>query len=177
MDYRVEDIEDQIIATLQAQANLNDVEIVSHAGEVNINLFLDPQYYEGLVKRLPFIFVRYSGREALGQGNRSSTGVINNHILEFTLYIGAKSLRSKQESQRACYGMLRETYDALVGKYPNSNQSLASTIAILNGNKITTTNFRALSGMLESGGKDERLVIELPRIAVYQTSYKIQLGT
>jgi hypothetical protein len=117
--------------------------------------------------------VRYNGRVAI---SRDARGEINNHELMFTLYVGAQSLRATQESQRSCYSMLRYIYDSLHGHWPLSNQSYAASLPILSGTKITTANFRAFSPLLESGGDDERLVVELPKISIYSTNYKIQLG-
>ena len=177
MRYNVEDIEDQIIATLTGF--LSNTQIRTHAGEITAT-FLDPSLMEGVVNLLPFVFVQYHGKRAT---SRDSMGVIYIHQLTFRLYVGARSLRSKKEAQRSAYGMLRTIYDALHGRVPNI-QGLAGQFVpntpqgALNtgpGGSITTAGFNAQTPIFEAGGQDELLVYNLPTIAIYQTDYTITL--
>lgn len=182
MDYNVEDIEDQVLATLQDQSALTDVEIATHAGEINIHMFTDPEHVEGLIPRAPFIYVRYRGRTNMST-TPESLGRVNRHELQWQIYVAAESLRATQESQRSCYSMLRGIYDALHGAWPNGGGTNVpvGSIVLTAAKDATTGNptpianplFYAMSPLLEAGGLDEKLVIQLPHFAVYSTTYKI----
>ncbi len=177
MDYKVEDIEDQIIATLEGSTELAGVDARTHAGQINIQMFLDPQYVEGLIPSLPFVYVRYKGRTTKNP-TPESVGLTNRHELQFECYVAASSLRATEESQRSCYSMLRGVYDALHGAWPNAVSVVPPPQSPkLAGSQITDVLFYPLSPLLEVGGQDEKLVIQLPRIAVYSTSYKILMRT
>ncbi len=175
MDYALENLEDQMIATLQASSAMAGVNVRTHAGRVSIQMFERPEYYEGLITLLPFAFVRYNGRTAKME---SSIAKVWKHELEFVLYIGAKSLRATRESQLSCYAILRAVFDALHGAWPNAQgQSLFAGATLLGGTQIAIPNFRALTPLMEAGGRDEQLVVELPTIAVYQTHYTLAVQT
>ena len=176
MDYAVENIEDQLIATLQANANLSGVDVRTHAGQISVQMFLDPQYVEGLIPRLPFVYLRYKGRTAT---MRDSVGKLWAHELQWEFYVAAQSLRQTQESQRYCYGMLRGIFDSIHGKWVNVS-NLPSILTPLGGTPINLTtypNFKSISSFLEVGGQDEKLIMQLPRISVYSTTYKVTVQT
>ena len=174
MNYYIPDIESQIISTLRANSNLDNVDtIATHAGEINAQLFLDPQYWEGLIPKLPFIYIRYAGRTAFRIDDMSLAW---RHQIQFQLYVGASSLRTRQESQQSCYSMLGSIFDALAGYWPYSTaQVFPAGVQVLSGTQITTANFEALTPMEEAGGQDEKLLIQLPKVSVYSTSYNLTL--
>lgn len=172
MRYNLEDIEDQILATLSASSGLSGVVIKTHAGEVNMNLFLDPQYYEGVISLIPFVFIRYAGRVANAIDDLKTEW---KHELKFQLYIATSSLRSRKESQRNAYALIRACYDALIGRWPNSTAQTLSGLSLLSGSQITTTNFSCYSPMNEDGGQDERLIIETPKLVLYSSMWTISV--
>lgn len=177
MNYHVSDIEDQIVETLKNNDDLKGVDNIStHAGQINIRMFLgDPTYYEGIISLLPFIFVRYAGRMVT---DRDSVGRTNKHKVMFELYVAAQSLRTKQESQRDCYTMLESVYDSLHGVWPNwSGMRIDSALPRLDGDVITVTDFNANTPLLEEKGESEKLLIEMPTIAVYSTRYYLEVWT
>lgn len=168
MDYSLANIEDQILATLQAATGLTNVNIETHAGQISPQMFIIPEYYEGLIPRLPFIYVRYKGRTA---EQRDATGKLWRHSLQWELYVGAQNLRTAKEGQRDCYTMLAAVFDALHGKWCKSTNT-PSGLSTLDGTQITETYFRQLESFIEVGGQDEKLVAQVPNIAVYSTTYQ-----
>ena len=173
MDYSIQDIEDQILATLDASSDLSGVPSSTHAGQINIQMFIDPKYYEGLLPRLPCIFVRYKGRTAT---MRDGIGKIWAHELQWEFYVCSQSLRATKESQRDCYTMLGAIFDAIAGKWCKAT-TVSSQLLQLNGTQIANAYFREMSSFLEVGGQDEKLIIQLPVISVYSTSYKVTVQT
>lgn len=172
MRYELEDIETQLISTLQADAGLASVHVRTHAGEVTALTFLDPKEQEGFVHILPFVFVQYQGKST-AQSDKNSTALIYYHTLRFRFFVGAQTLSDKRGGQLTAYAMLRAVYDALHGKWANGNAQTRSPL--LSGTQITTSGFNPLSPMLEAGGEDERLVVNLPTICVYQTDYTVKV--
>ena len=175
MRYNIENIEDQIVATLQSAFTVlgsQTVNVATHAGDLNPLVFSDPQLLEGVLPRLPFCFVQYQGKTA---EMRSSDGTLYEHKLKFRIYVGASSLRTKQESQRSAYSMLRSVYDALHGKWPYYTGAPSTQTG---GNALSGTIIASLTPMsclLEAGGRDEMLIVNLPKIVVYQSDYTIDL--
>ncbi len=173
MRYNIEDIEDQLIATLQADAALYpSCQVKTHAGDVNAQLFMNPALMEGFITQLPFVFIQYQGKELAG---KDAQAMLNIHTLRFRLYIGAQSLRAKQESQRSAYSMLRLVYDDLHGKWPKGTYDGSTLHTLLEGTSIATTGFTPQGPVMEAGGRDEMLIVNLPQIVVYQTDYTIKL--
>lgn len=173
MNYNLEDIEDQIIATLQANANLSSCTIRTHYGDINTEIFKNPALMEGLVTQLPFIFVQYNFSRIVGRDDISQQYV---NEVKFRMYAGTSSLRARREGQIAAYQILREIYDSVNGKIPNYvGVQKADNISLLDGTQITTPNFVHLSPMMKTEGDVENLVFNLPSICVYQTDYRIRL--
>lgn len=175
MRYSVAEIEDQILATLQADtANLSGVNIDTFAGQVNAQMFFNPEYMQGFIRLLPFCFVSYQGR--VGQrSDRDSSGRIYIHTLTFRIYTGAKSLRATKDSARNCYDMLAAIFDDLHGKVPASTTQCLPQLTPLNGTASSVPEFNALSPLLETGGTDESLVVSLPGIVVYSSDFSVKL--
>ena len=166
MNYNIEDIEDQLICTLQnAMPDVSDIR--THSGEINILMFQDSEYMEGLQSQLPFVYVHYASSLPM---ERSSEGSMQVHQLKFMFYVGASSLRVTQEAQRACYGMLRTIYDSIHASWCDSVNTPASAPAKLSGQQILDTSFKQMTMFLRVA-EDEKLMFQLPKIAVYQTSY------
>lgn len=177
MNYDISDLENQIIATLQANTDLSGVKVRTHAGEINAQAFdfMNKQMLEGFIHLLPFAYVQYAGRNAEKMSEDWSEW---NHILRFRIYIGAKSLRERVEAQHSAYDILAAVYDSLHGRFPlASAQSLAPEVLQLSGTQITTTDFNALSPLWETAGESERLIVNIPSIVVYYTDYSIRLLT
>lgn len=147
----------------------------TYAGDLNATNFMIPQFMEGLVRRLPFIYVQYQGRVS-GPKDANSIKSLYEHTLTFQLYVGAKSLRKGQEAARGAYTMLANVYDRLHGRMPlMASGQVNPGLARLEGIPITVSQFNPPTPLMETGGTDERLVINLPEIKVYSTSYKIRL--
>ena len=186
MLYNVEDIEDQIIATLKAStflASLN-ADIRTHAGELTPANFTRIELGEGVIPRVPLVYVQYQGRT--GVPDRDSSGSVYIHTLNFRLFVGAKSLRTTRETQTAgCYPMLRAVYGALHGRVPLMDpsiqtQRISQAWGFLQGsatlpNGIATVGFNPQSPMLAKGGTDERLVANVNGLCVYLTDYVIRV--
>ena len=120
MRYSIADIETQLIATLlenddygteslqaevvaAAGTELAGVVIRTHEGEINQATIGSSQLMDGIIKRVPFIFVQYLGR--IGEP-RDAAKTKYIHTLHFRIYVGARSLRLKREAQLTCYSML-----------------------------------------------------------------------
>lgn len=173
MRYNLREIEEQIISTLQANTALNGTNIRTHAGDLNPSTFYNEQSLEGLTMLLPFIFIQYTGRRP---NVHSGDWVTYSHIVKFRLYVGSQSLNDKRYAQLNCYDMLASVYDSLHGKFPLSLQPLAEDTPVMDGDKIQT-DFTALSPMRGMEGDNERLLVNLPSIAVYSTDYQIEIVT
>ena len=248
MRYKLEDIEQQIIDTLQGDTNLAGVNIRTHVGDIKLSTFLDPQSLEGFIHLLPFIFVQYQGRIYTMSDTKRETYV---HELTFRFYVGAKSLRVLREAQASAYSMLRSVFDDIHGHWiASAALSLAPNLSMLGGKLITgatnttpitvtetahgratgdgvmirdvggntaannttvnpywpivvlTPNTYNLTGsvgngaytaggkaiaaqtasgfnwqspFMEATGKDERLIVNLPQIVVYNTDYIVKV--
>jgi hypothetical protein len=176
MRYSVADIEDQIIATIKADTtNFSGVMVDTFAGQINSRMFFDPEYMQGFVQLLPFCLVSYQGRVGEKSG-MDSAGKYYTHTLTFRIYTGAQSLRASKESARASYTMLAALFDDLHGKVPAVSTRQLPGYDELSGTDITTTEFNVLSPLLETGGQDENIVVNLPGIVCYATDFKIRLS-
>jgi len=167
MRYDLSLMEAQIIATLQANSGLTGVYVDTHAGQITALYFQDPILKEGLIKRIPFVFVQYQGKR---KTQEDSTRSLTIHELTFRFFTGAQSLRKTRESQTSCYGLLSSIYDALHGKafkYTGNNY----TYSQMSGTSMTTSEFNQQEPMMESDTVIEQLIVNLPDIAVYQTDY------
>ncbi len=173
MRYNIEDIEDQLLATLAASSALSGVNRETHAGQIDQQMFLDPAYLGGLVTRLPFVYVQYLGRTT-SERDMDTLTVDQEHTVRFRFYIGAQSLRARKESQRSAYAMLRAVFDAIHGKVPNPSPAIAG-VTTLSGTAITTTGFRPMSVFAPAGGIDEQLIALDKNICIYQTDYSVRL--
>lgn len=185
--YEIEKIEDQIIATLQADTFLTTLncDIDTHAGEINPQTFIDLSKMEGLIKRTPFILIQYQGKRA---ATRSSIGEANAHEIIFRFYAASKSLRRVKEAQRALvYPMLRSIYESIHGKVPLVDPSVqtqrlpeargfltASSVLPLG---IDTVGFNPQTPLLELPGMDERLVANVGGLICYYADYSMVLWT
>ena len=175
MRYSVATLEDQIIATLKADtANFSGVLVDTYAGQISPEIFYEPEHMQGFVKLLPFCLVSYQGRVG-EKANRDSSGKTYIHTLTFRFFAGAKSLRSIQEAVRGAYDILAACFDDLHGKVPKSDPQLLPSYTPLDGTAITISEFNSLSPLYETGGIDEGLIVSLPGIVIYQSSYHIKL--
>jgi len=177
MRYGLAEIEDQLIATLQAEASLVGINnIKSHASDVNRLTFVDPAMGEGYVSLLPFIFVQYQGRSSSANADmRDSSGTLYSHRLYFRFYVGAQCLRNAQEGQRSAYDMLAGVFDALHGKIPNCTAFAYDGFTKLSGPEITRPEAHPITPLIEADGTDEKLIVNLPSIVVYQTDYHVTM--
>lgn len=172
MRYHVADIEDQIIATLQADSGLSGVNVATHAGQINAQTFLSPDGINEFIANLPFIYVQYQGRIWITSDAPRQTFV---HEIRFRLYAGAQGLRDKQEAQRGVYSFLESIYDDLHGRVPKCTPQLLPVLPVLGGTAITVSGFNIQRPMMEVEGLDERLIVNLPGIVVYSTDYSVRL--
>lgn len=175
MRYSVAEIEDQIIATLQADtANFSDVMVHTFAGQVNSQMFFNPEYMQGFVAILPFCLVSYQGRIG-SKSDRDSSGKTYIHTLTFRIFTGAKALRKTQEAVRSAYDMLAAIFDDLHAKIPKMSSQALPAYTPLSGTAITTSEFTPLGPLYEAGGTDETIIVNLPGIVVYKSDFSIRL--
>ena len=187
MLYNIEDIEDQLIATLKADTFLTSIkcDVDTHAGEINPQTFIDPRAMEGKLAPLPRIFIQYQGKRS---GAHSSIGELYIHELIFRFYAAAKNQRAVKDAQRGfIYPMLRSIYGAIHGKAPLMDTSVQAqkipvSIGFLSASPalplgIATVGFNPMSPFLELGGQDEKLVANINGVICYYTDYSIALAT
>lgn len=173
MQYVIKDLMQQLIDSLKIDSVFTSVTVARHVGEVNPLLFTNPAYWEGLVQKIPFVLIRYKGRTAT---SRDSIGSIWFHELEFGTYVGTKSLRSKEDAVEEADVYLARIFDLWHGRMFYSQQTFASVIPILAGTtQITTTGFNQQRALMEAGGQDERLIMALPEITLYETRYTVKM--
>jgi hypothetical protein len=158
---------------MKSEAQLEGVHVETHAGWIDQRMFLDMAYTEGLITRLPFVYVQYMGRMT-GSGDHDTTYDTLIHTVRFRFYVGAQSLRLVQEGQRSAYALLRGVYDAVHGKLPNPSPALSGTFLTSNYTS-STTGFTPQSGFEPAGGMDEQLLLLLRGICIYQTDYTVRM--
>jgi len=169
MQYVIKDLIGQLIDTLRTDSVVKQIPTIRrHCGEVNILLFTNPTYWEGLIGKVPFIFVKYNGRTSAPM-NTTKTAFL--HEVEFSAYVGTKSLKDKESAIEEAEVYLAKIFDLWHGKMFYSQQSFASVIPILSGVQITTSGFNQQRSLLQAGGQDERLIMALPEITLYETKY------
>ena len=71
--------------------------------------------------------------------------------------------------------MMAALYDDIHGKVIKSTPQYIPGATPLSGMAITIPEFNALSPFYESGGKDERLIINLPGIVVYASDFSVRV--
>jgi len=172
MQYVVKDLIGQLVDTLKADSVFTDVAVARHVGEVNILLFQNPAYWEGMIKKIPFVLVKYNGR--IGTPVDTSKTVYY-HDLEFSAYVAAKSLKSKEDATEEAEVYLARIFDLWHGRMFYAQQTWASNVPLLGGTQITTSGFNQQRSLVESGGQDERMIMTLPEITLYETKYTARL--
>ena len=173
MRYDLAEIENQIIRTMQANNQLQTIgaSIRTHAGDINPTVFYDQSAQEGFIKTLPFIYVQYNGRTKRMADSTKKTVV---YTLRFRIYTGAKNLRIKRDAQLSAYDMLSAIYDSLHGKTPKAIDNAGWAIPMLDGDTIQTP-VTFLSPFEAPEGENEKLLVNIPNIVVYQSDYSIQV--
>jgi hypothetical protein len=172
MQYVMKDLIGQLIDTLKADALFSDVSVARHCGEVNILMFQNPAYWETLTRKIPFVLIKYNGR--IGTPVDTSK-TIYYHDLEFGAYVGVRSLKDKEDAVEEAEVYLAKIFDLWHGKMFYAQQTWASNISLLSGVQITTSGFNQQRSLVESGGADERLIIALPEMTLYETKYTARL--
>lgn len=167
MRYDLSAIEEQIIETIKSNENFNNVSVRTHTGDINPQTFFDEKLKEGFIRTLPFIYVQYNGRKKVSEDSTKKTVYFQ---LRFRIYIGAKSLREKREAQLTAYQMLSYVYDALHGKTPKATDNEGWAIPFLDGDTITTP-FTCSMPIISQDGENEKLLVNIPNIVVYQSDY------
>lgn len=173
MRYDLSALEEQIIKTMQNSTGLQDISprIQTHVGDINPIFFAKPENQEGFVNQLPFIYVQYQGRTKIMSDSTKQT---YNWRLRFRIYTGASSLNEKRDAQLSAYQMLSLEYDAIHGKTPKCTANAGWAIPLLDGDTIQTP-FTALSPLEAPEGENERLLVNLPKIVVYQSDYTLSV--
>ena len=175
MRYKISELEDQLIATVEADTtNFSNVLVKPYSGQVSAQNFLNPEYMQGFVDLLPFVFVSYQGRFS-EKMDRDSSLMYYIHTLFFRFYIGARSANTTQDAVRNCYDMLAGIYDDIHGKVPVTSPQQLTGYTPLSGTALTSTDATVRSCFYETGGRDEQLVVNLPGIVVYQSDYEIKM--
>lgn len=174
MRYKISEIEDQILATLQADTtNFSTVNVRTFAGQINPQMFFNSEYMQGAVQLLPFTLISYQGRSN-AKDKRDSSGKTRIHKLRFRLYNGAQSGRATKEAARNCYDMMAACFDDLQSKVPVTSPQQLSGYTALSGTALTSG--AVILGPLTSvEGDDETLVVNLPAIVVYGSDYTLEL--
>lgn len=176
MRYSVAEIEDQIIATLEGDTtNFSDVLVDTFTGQVNSQMFFNPEYMQGFVQLLPFCLVSYQGRISEKAKDRDSSGKTYIHTLTFRLFIGAKTLRKTQEAARSAYDMLAACFDDLHAKVPVTSPQQLSGYTPMSGMALTSSEVTVLGPIYEAGGTDEGIIVNLPGIVVYGSNWSIRM--
>lgn len=169
MQYVIKDLIGQLIDTLRTDSVVKQIPTIRrHCGEVNILLFTNPTYWEGLIQKVPFIFVKYNGKIGTPVNTLKTVWM---HELEFSAYVGTKSLKDKESAIEEAEVYLAKIFDLWHGKMFYSTQSFATQVPVLSGTQITTSGFNQQRSLLEAGGQDELLIMALPEITLYETKY------
>lgn len=175
MRYKVSEIEDQIIATLQADtSNFSTVNVRTFAGQISPQMFFDPALMQGAIALLPFSLVSYQGRTNSKDNKRDSSGKTRIHKLRFRIYNGAQSLRASKEAARNAYDMIAACFDDLQSKVPVTSPQQLPGFTALSGTALTAGAV-VLTPLISVEGNDETLVINLPGIVVYQSDFEIEM--
>ncbi len=172
MNYLIEELEDQIIATLEADTNLATVNVRTYAGELSGLFFEDASRLQGLITQLPFIFIEYNGKSVTTKSANFQTII---HKPVFRFYVGAQSLRMTQESARSCYSILRYLFDDINAKFFNYTGAAGLAASNKLGGTAMSLGGYQQQQPLKEVGDSERTLFILPRIAVYVTDYDCQL--
>lgn len=166
-------IEDQIIATLLANSDIDqyNVQVTTHVGDINPATFLDKVQTEGFIKKLPAIYVQYQGKRKVTADSTKKTVYYN---LRWRFYVCTQSLRGARGSQLSAYRLLNAVYDALHGKIPNAVDNASYVVDKLSGDAIQTP-FTATKPLETPDGEDEKLLVIIPGVVVYQTDFVCQI--
>ena len=167
MNYVLKDLIGQIVDTIQQDTLFKDVRVARHTGEVNPLLFTNPTYWEGLTQKIPFVLVRYISRI----GSTDSSGSAWLHEIKFGIYVATVSLKSKDEAVEEAETYLAKIFDLLHGAVFYSQQSWAAGTKILSGVQITTSGFCQNQNLFEAQGEDEKLIMALPEITLFESRY------
>ena len=170
MQYVIKELIAQMVYTLKADSAFDGFTVRRHAGEVNILMFQSPEYWRAMISHVPFVFVKYQGK--IGTPMDALKGAWTHEVV-FSAYVGTKSLslESGTESAESAETVLAKIFDLWHGRAFYSQQTWASNIPVLSGTQITTSGFKQLRVLQENGGQDERLMIMLPEITIYETQY------
>jgi hypothetical protein len=174
MRYVIKDLIGQMIDALKADALFagENVTVARHCGEVNILMFDDPAYWEGLVKKIPFVLIRYVGKRGVGD---DANKLLRFHEVHFSAYVGTKNEQDKELGVEEAEVYLAKMFDLWHGHMFNSTQTFASVIPKLNGVQITTSGFGQMRSLMEDDGDNERLIVSFPEIVLYETKYNARL--
>ena len=175
MRYSVAEIEDQILATLTADTvNFTGVNLKTFAGQINPQMFFNPEYMQGAVQLLPFTLISYQGRSSK-KASFSADGKVRIHKLKFRIYNGAQSRRSSKEAARNAYDMIAACYDDLQAKaIVISSQNLPG-FTPLSGTALTSSGANPQTPLYSADGDDEGLIVNLPTIVVYASDFWVEL--
>jgi hypothetical protein len=168
MQYVIKDLIGQLIDTLKKDSVFQSVQVARHCGEVNIMMFNNPEYWGGLVKKIPFVLIKYNGRMGTPL-NTTKTAFM--HEVEFGAYVGTKSMKDKESAIEEAEVYLAKIFDLWHGKMFYGTKTWPTGISSLDGVQITTSGFNQHRMLIESGGQDERLIMALPEITLYETKY------
>lgn len=172
MQYIISELIGQMIDTLRTDSLFKGVTVARHSGEVNIFLFNNPAYWEGLTKNIPFVLIKYQGRNAIARDTIGSQWI---HELSFSVYVATASTKDKEKATEEAEVYLAKIFDLWHGRMFYSEQTFADNIPILSGKQITTDEFNQQRCLMEDGGQDERLIMTLPEIVLYETKYNVRL--
>jgi len=172
MQYVIDDLIGQLIYTLKADSAFSSMTVDRHSGEVNILLFTNPAYWEGMLRVAPFVLVKYNGKIGTPV---SAIKKVWMHELEFSAYVATKNLGDKNTAAKEAEALLAKIFDLWHGRAFYSTKTLDTNIPLLGGVQITTSGFNQQRVLLEAGGQDERLVMALPEIILYETKYNARL--
>ena len=172
MQYVIKDLIGQLIDTLKKDALFQNVQIARHCGEVNIMMFNNPEYWGGLVKKIPFVLIKYNGRIGTPLNTVKSAFI---HEVEFGAYVGTKSMKDKELAIEEAEVYLAKIFDLWHGRMFYCQKTWVTEIPSLSGVQITTSGFNQQRSLVEAGGQDERLIMALPELTLFETKYNARL--
>jgi hypothetical protein len=177
MHYKISEIEDQILATIAADTTNFGAgtlkKLDTFAGQINPQMFFNPEYMQGALALLPFVLVSYQGRTTI-RADWDASGKTRIHKPRFRIYTGAQSRRATKDAARGAYDYISALYDDLNAKVPVTSPQQLPGYTPMSGNALTAG--AVIQGPLYSiEGADESIVVNLPSIIVYSSDYELKI--
>jgi len=193
MRLKIEDLEDQIIATLagggeeftvdeslsegQDQVDLGvlgktegleGVLIKTLTSELNILNMTQTEFNEGYIRRMPFVLINFAGLQPLQTDSPKKSYQVQ---VRFRLYIGCKSVRFRREAQLQAYFLQRRIFDLLNDKVWKADVRFAPEFERMDGVAITESGFNGWTPLMLANTPQMVVVVNLPGAVVYKMEF------